>query len=109
MFIEEKDLGITDVLWNYFDSVRSRWPKAWEYQGRGLMLNKTNGFRALMRFLRPAYLHLTKPGGIPSSEDFLKVFQRSSLKDDDFNTDLFKPGSSGEGALSHAFKESTGL
>ena len=57
--------------------------------GRGIMLNKTNGFRGLMRFLLNAYLHLTGPGGVPTSEEFGKIFKRASLADDDFNTDNF--------------------
>ena len=99
MFIEEKDLEITDILWNYFDSVKTKWPKAWDFDGRGLILNKTNGFKALMRFLKPAYLYLTSPGKVPTKEDFVKVFEKIDMKDDDFNTGEFKPGSSGEANL----------
>lgn len=99
MFIEEKDLEITDVLWNYFSAVSERWPKAWNYQGTGLMLNKTNGFKALMRYLPKPYLRLTKPGGIPSKSEFLGVLQSINISDDDFTIDTFKPGTSGESRL----------
>ena len=62
MMIDNRDLEIADVVWNYFDAVRSKWTEAWGNLGRGSMLNKTNGFRGLMRFLRPAYLYLGRPG-----------------------------------------------
>lgn len=99
MFIEERDLQITDVIWNYFDAVRERWPNAWNYLGRGLMLNKTNGFRGLMRFLRPVYLHIASPGDIPSKDEFASIFRRIEFDDERFTTDTYLPGSSGESAL----------
>ena len=105
MFIEEKDLEITDIIWNYFDAVKKKWPTAWDSTGKGLMLNKTNGFKALMRFLRPAYLNLTAPGGVPSTDSFYTIFNRVDMKDEDFNTTDFKPGSSGEGKLVSVLRE----
>ena len=99
MFIQGKDLEIIDVIWNYFDAVKERWPKAWNYMGTGLMLNKTNGFRALMRFLRLAYLFVGNPGSVPKKEQFVKVFDRVDFSDDRFTTDLYVPGSSGESQL----------
>ncbi len=99
MFIQEKDLEITDVVWNYFDAVRERWPTAWSYKGSGLMLNKTNGFRAFMRFLRLAYLRVSTPGEVPTEEDFLGVLKRIDFPDDRFSTDIYLPGSSGESGL----------
>jgi len=103
MFIEERDLEITDVIWNYFDAVKKRWPSAWGFSGRGLVLNKNNGFKALMRFLRPAYLYLTAPGKVPSTDDFYDIFSKINMSDNDFNTDKFKPGTSGESSLFRQF------
>ena len=99
LFVEGKDLEIAKVMWNYFDAVRRRWPKAWEYGGRSLILNKTNGFRALMRVFKPAYLFTSIPGDVASSREFLKLFEKCKLNDDDFNTENFAPGSSGESEL----------
>jgi DGQHR domain-containing protein len=99
MFIEEKDLDITDVIWNFFEAVRSRWENAWDSGGQGVILNKTNGFRALMRFLRPCYLALTNPGGIPKTDEFLEVFSRIPLDDEHFKIDNYPPGTSGESKL----------
>jgi len=96
MYIEKKDMEITDTIWNLFDAVRNRWPEAWNSTGRGIMLNKTNGFKALMRFLRPAYLYFTNLGGVLSSDQFLSLLNKINLKDNDFNINLFKPGASGE-------------
>lgn len=99
MFIDERDLEIADVILNYFEAVRKTWPDAWDKGGSGWMLNKTNGFKALMRLLRPAYLHCVRPGAVPSVEDFASLFKRSTLTDEDFTVERFKPGTSGETAL----------
>lgn len=102
MMIDGKDMQIADVIWNYFESVRAKWPRAWSATGTGMMLNKTNGFRGLMRFLRPAYLHLTSPGGVPTKDQFDKVFAKINIGDDEFTTDRFLPGTSGEVGLFNA-------
>jgi DGQHR domain-containing protein len=99
LMIDEKDLEIIDIIWNYFDAVRTTWPTAWDSTGRGNILNKTNGFKALMRFLRYAYLWVCSPGHVPTKNQFLEIFARVTLKDADFNVDNFKPGSSGESEL----------
>ena len=109
MFIEDKELQITDVIWNYFDAIKKRWPTAWDYSGNGLMLNKTNGFKALMRFLRPAYLYLTKPGGVPKVDEFYSVFKKIDLDDESFTVEEYKPGSSGEGKLFGSLREKSKL
>jgi DGQHR domain-containing protein len=110
MMIDEKDIAIADVVWNYFDAVRLRWPHAWNATGRGKILNRTNGFRGLMRFLREAYLHITGPGGVPKTEEFAReVFQRIKMGDDEFNVDNFRPGTSGEVALYSTLKMKSGL
>ena len=60
-FIDERDVDITIVLWNYFLAVQAKWPKAWKEPIRGNILNRTTGFGALMRFLRIAYNSRGKP------------------------------------------------
>ena len=99
LFIEDRDLDIAFLVDSFFQSIRNRWPHAWNFGGKGLMLNKTNGFRALMRVFRPAYLHLGSPGEIVTTEQFDTIFQKSSLEDKDFNVEEFKPGTSGEALL----------
>ena len=109
MFLDEKDMAITDVVWNFFDAVRTRWPKAWDNFGRGSMLNKTNGFRALVRFLRPAYLHLCAPGDVPKVSDFHGILKKAKFTDDHFTIDRYKPGTSGESLLYRELCAETGL
>ena len=110
MLIDNRDLEIVDVLWNYFHAVRARWPVAWDSSERGDMLNKTNGFRALMRFLGPAYLSIArKIGEVPSKTQFEKLFAEIQMTDADFNIERYVPGTSGEAALFKAFKEKSGL
>jgi DGQHR domain-containing protein len=99
MFLDERDLDITRVIFNYFSAVRDLWPRAWASDTRGQMLSKTNGFRALMRLLRPLYLHIAAPGDIPEIKDFAQILGRSNLRDEDFNTEEFKPGTSGETSM----------
>ena len=110
MLIENRDLEIVDVLWNYFHAVRDRWSVAWDSSERGDMLSKTNGFRALMRFLGPAYLSIVrKIGEVPSKTQFDKLFVNIQMTDADFNIERYVPGTSGEAALFRAFKEKSGL
>ncbi len=113
MMIDAKDIEITDIVWNYFAAVHSRWPETWDYAGRGRMLNKSNGFRALMRFLRDAYLYLGTPGKtpykVPSTDEFEKIFRKIDDTGEVFTIENFKPGTSGEAALHRYFKEKSGL
>jgi DGQHR domain-containing protein len=97
LFVDEKDFEITDCIWNYFAAVKKRWPNAWDTQERGAVLNRTNGFRALAKFLRNSYLRIGK--SVPSMEDYLTILARVELKDSDFNVENFPPGTSGESAL----------
>ncbi|HEX4078217.1 MAG TPA: DGQHR domain-containing protein [Rhizomicrobium sp.] len=101
MFIDEKDLEIMDVVWNFFWAVGEKWPNAWNTFGKGNVLNRSSGFRALVRFLRPAYLHLTSPGHVPTKEAFFALIANVGLADNHFTVDEYKPGSSGEARLYH--------
>ena len=104
MFIDHRDVDIALLVENYFVAVRKRWPEAWNFGGRGLILNKTNGFRALMRIFRLAYLELAAPGEVVTVDEFSRVFARSILKDEEFHVDTFKPGTSGEAQLFRALE-----
>ena len=104
-FVDGRDVEIVGVLFNYFNAIKGRWPVAWSNPDRGNMLNRTNGFRAFMR----AYAHLceisrTRSGAVPS--DFMEQFmQKVQLQDKDFNTENFKPGTSGESSLLAVLRE----
>lgn len=99
MFIERRDLDIADIIFNYFSAVRARWPAAWQAGGNGAVLNKTNGFKALMRLLRPVYLNLADPGAVVSTDQFAPMFAHVKLTDSEFTTERYKPGTSGETLL----------
>ncbi|WP_236580512.1 DGQHR domain-containing protein [Rubrivivax sp. A210] len=109
MFLEERDLDIADVLLYYFSAVRQRWPEAWASSTRGWMLNRTNGFRALMRYLKPAYRSLAAPGDIPSQEAWYSLFKKVTLNDDEFTVDNFEPGTGGETKLYRRLVEESGI
>lgn len=98
-FLEGRDVDLAELIWNYFDAARRRWPEAWKVQGTGQILPRTNGFRALIRFFKASYNHLAMPGEMVSSEKFKSVFDRVNLNDEDFNTENYPPGTSGETRL----------
>lgn len=98
-FVNGEDLKIADVLFRYFSAVRDRWPDAWGSSAPGLILNRTNGFRALMRVLKPICNTLRPHKSMPSKENFDEFLQKVQITDDQFTVDNFKPGTSGESLL----------
>lgn len=98
-FLENRDVDLAELIWNYFAAVSQRWPTAWEVKGTGQMLPRTNGFRALIRFFREAYNHVAVPGDIAPVSAFLGIFEKSNLTDADFTTERYPPGTSGETRL----------
>jgi DGQHR domain-containing protein len=98
LFIQDRDAEIARIVWNYFTAVAQRWPEAWELKRTGFVLNRTTGYRALMRFLPLAYLTLGRDTGIPTAE-FKAIFDKVKLNADDFNPDRFVPGTSGQAEL----------
>lgn len=107
-FVNEQDEQIAMQLMFYFEAVRRRWPKAWEQVTTGNMLPRTNGFRAFMSFLRPAYNYL-KTNDVVKMSSFLSLFEKIRLDDKDFNTEQFLPGSSGERKLFRILMEQSEL
>ena len=106
LFINELDDDIGKIIWSYFAAVKKRWPTVWDdldENGKlvaGNILPKTNGFRALMRFLRPAYLASTDQiGSRVTADEFGKIFSKIKLEKTDFNIEKFPPGTSGESRL----------
>lgn len=98
-FVSGEDLKIADVLFRYFSAVRDKWPTAWNTDEKGLILNRTNGFRALMRALKPICNILQPHKKMPSKDDFDAFFAKVQINDDEFTVDNFKPGTSGESLL----------
>lgn len=108
-FVSGEDLKIADVLFRYFSSVRDKWPTAWNTDEKGLILNRTNGFRALMRVLKPICNVLKPHKEMPSKEDFDAFFSKVQIDDDEFTIDNFKPGTSGESLLFKRLIDDMGL
>jgi len=98
-FIEEKDAEIARIIWNYFKAVEERWPKAWNNIEKGMILPRTTGFAALVRVLPDIINKLGVRTGVYKQEEFLVFLKKASLKDAEFTSDNFKPGSAGEGEL----------
>ena len=109
MFVEERDLDIAKSIDAYFRAVQERWPEAWKYTARGAVLSKTNGFRALMRLLRPLYHSLYGHDQVIRKDDVLSVLNRSEFTDEHFTTENYDPGTSGETQLFHDLRESCGI
>jgi DGQHR domain-containing protein len=102
MFIGEKDNKIALILFNYFSSIRNKWPTAWvEIEREGNILPRSNAFKAFMRYLKIAYLKIVKSeiGNVPSIEEFVAIFDDVRVLDSDFTSGNFKPGSGGESAF----------
>lgn len=104
-FVTEQDDQIALQLMYYFEAVRRRWPMAWDATSPGMMLNRTNGFKALMGFLRTAYNSIGADGRLVKMSEFKALFDKVPLKDDDFTTTNFLPGTSGETKLLRALRE----
>ncbi len=82
------------ITFNFFEAVQIRWPVSWnDRETKGNVLPTTNGFKALMRFLKPVYFELVKEsniGRVPSIDEFFSILNGVELEDNQFNT--FKPG-----------------
>lgn len=110
MFINDTtDIQIAQLLWNYFWAVQNKWPNAWNIPANNNILNKSTGFIALMRFLKPLYLSFNKPDQVITKEEFKEVFDRINLQEDDFNRDNYVPGGIGQSKLYNDFRELSGI
>jgi DGQHR domain-containing protein len=109
LFVDEKDFEITDIIWNYFKAVGKRWPKAWNSRDKGIMLNRTNGYRAFMRFLNWLFTKEFSLGSKPTENEFFRILANIDIVDSSFSVDKFAPGSSGEGSLFRLLIQKSGL
>lgn len=109
LFIDKEDIQIGRLVSNYFTAISLKWEDAWENREAGNMLSKTNGYKAAMKIFPAAYLSLADAGAMVSTEQFLELFDRSELQDNDFTTDRFIPGSGGQAELARVWREELGL
>ncbi len=100
LFIKKRDLDIAEILFNYFSAVKKKWPNSWNDLGTsGNLLPRSNAFKALMKFLHlDVYPKLAKDdwGRIPTTREFIPYFEELDLRDSDFTTKNFVPGSGGQ-------------
>ncbi len=100
LFIEDNDFDIAEILYNYFEAVRIKWPDSWNAVGTKNLLPKSNAFKAFMRYLKEdVYIELVGEdniGKIPSVSDFEPFFENVRLSDSDFNSQNFIPGGEGQ-------------
>ncbi|MCX7305978.1 MAG: DGQHR domain-containing protein [Hyphomicrobiales bacterium] len=104
LFVKENDIKIAEAIFDYFDVIRRRWPLAWANTRReGPILNRTNGFRALMRTYGNLYIDQAVPGGSINRGFLEKHFRTIDIEDDQFTIDRFPPGTSGESRMFRLF------
>jgi hypothetical protein len=109
LFIEEQDVKIGKIIQQYFLAISIRWPTAWQSGGKGFILNRTNGFRALIKVFGKAYIYFARPGAHVQAERYLELFNLVKVDDKYFTVNNFKPGSSGEADLRRILETSMGL
>lgn len=106
---DEDDIEIAQILYNYFYVVEQKWPDAWRLLQPNIILNRTTGFVALMRFFKDVYLSFSRIGEVITKEEFKTIFDRITLEENDFNKEKYVPGSSGIGELYRDFLDQSGL
>jgi DGQHR domain-containing protein len=109
LFEQEKDDIICDDIWTYFDAVATRWNEAWFSAERGNILNRSQGFAAFMRFFLHVYRRAARKDGSLRLEDVSEILARIKMKDSDFTTANYRPGTSGESDLYKDLRERSGL
>lgn len=105
----DDDAGVLLCLTNYFGAVKARWPKSWDDAPVGNILNRTTGYSALMKFLRPVYLAKCQQGDILTREACDEIFIGINIEDSELNREVFFPGSSGISSLYKRFVSESGL
>lgn len=103
LFLEDREVDISEIIYNYFKAVEKKWPQSWGATDKvGNILPRSNAFKALMVYLRvDIYPSITKNtvDNVPSVEDFFNSLNHIDLKDNDFTTKNFSPGSAGQSAF----------
>lgn len=109
LFRLEKEEDIALNVWNCFVAVSQRWPDAWNAVERGNIINRTTGFLALMRFLRPAYLAYGKENEVAPVSHFKTLLDKVQLDDRAFTSETYKPGGAGVSALARELIRGAGI
>lgn len=89
--------------------MKRRWPASWDDAPAGNILNRTTGYSALMKFLRPVYLAKCNMGEVLTQEACDEVFRGINISDLELTRDYFLPGSSGISSLYKRLLSESGL
>ena len=108
-FLAKDALSMAEIMSNYFGAVSSIWPKSWKAAGKGVILGRTNGFRALNRLFADVYNHLAMPGDMVSMAEFQNFLKGAEFSDNHFTTENYPPGTSGESKLYRDFRAALAL
>lgn len=109
LFVDKEDGKIAKIIWNYFDAIQKKWPNAWKPVKEEMILNKSTGFIALMRFFKDAYISFERIGEVIEAKEYLEIFNQMTLKEKDFNRTKYLPGSGGQSNLYKDFIKQSGL
>jgi hypothetical protein len=75
-----------------------------------MILNRTTGYNALMRFLRDVFTRLSgKMPRVVELAEFSEIFDRIRIGTGELTAEQFRPGSSGASALYRRLVEDSGL
>jgi DGQHR domain-containing protein len=100
LFIQRREVDMTEIIYNYFSAIRSKWPTSWNaYDVTGNLLPRSNAFKAFMKYLlQDVYLDAVGNdiGSIPTEDKFAGYFDDLEIEDADFTTKHFVPGSGGQ-------------
>lgn len=109
-FYDQDDaVSVFKIITNYFAAVSKKWPGVWFEAESGMILNRTTGYNALMRFLRDAYLSVVDEPRVVSEKEFAEIFAKVKIKQSELSSEIFIPGSSGASALYKQLMSDTGL
>lgn len=98
MFIEERDFEIVQIIYDFFNVVREKWPSSWNENKDDNVLNKSTGLIALMKFLRDVYIQ-SKNQNLSFSDFCRDTFRKINIPDNSFSKKTYIPGTSGQSAL----------
>ncbi len=100
LFLDGREVDITEIIYNYFKAIEKKWPESWGATEKvGNILPRSNAFKAFMIYLRENVYHSLAQGDfekIPSIDEFYACFSHIQLQDADFTTRNFAPGSGGQ-------------
>ena len=101
LFISKKEEIIYEIIDNYFSAIKDRWNRAWTNEPAidKNIISKSNGIIAFFRFLRYIYNDLEKESELVNKQEFKDILDKINFDDEQFTTDNYKPGSSGQSQL----------